>query len=58
MAESIGYSKEFVLPMEDAQCQEFQPVPDGMLLASVLCLGALMLLFAAATVYIVLTVVA
>ncbi|KAK9903284.1 hypothetical protein WJX75_001921 [Coccomyxa subellipsoidea] len=58
VAESIGYNTEFVLPLEDAHCPEFKPVPDGILLASVLCLCALVLLFATATSYVVLVMVA
>ncbi len=58
VAESFGYSKEFVVPLEDTRDSEFQPVPDGILLASVLCLGAVVLLFAATTSYVILTMVA
>lgn len=56
MAESIGYSKEFVVPVED-QRQMFTPVPDGILLASILCLSAIVLLIAGSASYIILTMV-
>lgn len=63
-AESIGYSTEFVLPPDqpaaaEAQRQrQFHPVPDGIILASVVCLGIVVLLFAACASYFILTVVA
>ncbi|BDA49905.1 hypothetical protein COCOBI_15-0330 [Coccomyxa sp. Obi] len=57
MAESIGYSKEFVVPMEDDRQVQFAPVPDGILLASMLCLSAVVFMFAISASYIVLTMV-
>jgi hypothetical protein len=56
-AESIGYSTEFVLPSASEQ-KHFQPVPDGMILASILCLGAVVLIITAAASYIILITVA
>lgn len=58
LAESIGYSTDFVIQTEDPAPPTFQPVPDGLLLASMLCLGAVVLIFAATASYIVLTLVA
>lgn len=57
MAESIGYSKEFVVPVEDTGQVQFKPVPDGILLASMLCLSAVVFLFAVTASYVVLTMV-
>lgn len=57
MAESIGYSKEFVVPMENQRQMESMPAPDGILLASMLCLSAVVFLFAITASYVVLTLV-
>lgn len=57
MAESIGYSKKFVMPVEDHTKAEFMPAPDGILLASMLCLSTVVFLFAISASYLVLTMV-
>ncbi len=67
-AESIGYSTEFVPHREPAAAapaaaaaaapQRFQPVPDGIILASVACLGIMVMLLAACASYFILVTVA
>ena len=45
------------MPIEDHGQGQFRPVPDGILLASVLCLSAVVFLFAITASYVVLTMV-
>ena len=56
LAESIGYSPEFVA--EPADAPGFQQSPDGIIMAGVLCTCAALALFVGGTSYAVLTIVA
>ena len=57
MAESIGYSTEFVLPVEQ-QCADHGTLSEGMTMATLLCWTTMVVLAVAAACYIVQSIVA